>query len=142
MSKWLDTSAALDGHLSAMIGIPALIEFENQGNQNPIVGQLYLRATNLQGSTVIDTTGDTTIGTELTIGVYQIDIYSESGKGKNESMVMADLLADRFKIDTTIDYNSAEVRVVEANRGTSFNNPDGWYQSIVEIVYESRNLRR
>lgn len=138
MSVFLDISAALDTQLNAMAGLPP-VAWENR-EYTPVVGTLYLRPTNLQGVTIASSQSDAK-GQDVTIGVYQIDVFAEADKGKNEAVVMADTIADQFKMDTELTYNSRLVRVVSVSRGAA-NTADGWYQIPVEIVYNAYSARR
>ena len=133
MTVFLDITAALDGHLNTMTSVPP-VAWENI-TYEPVVGTLYLRPTLLFGNTEIATIGDTT-STDQNIGIYQVDVFAEAGKGKNAAIVQADLVADRFKRGTEITYNGLTVRV----KNVSMAQPvtvDGWYQVPVEIEYES-----
>lgn len=140
MSVNIDISAALDKHLNDMTGVPSLVAWENL-NIIPIVGTLWLRATNLQGDTVSLTVG-ATAGKDATVGVYQIDVFAEAGQGKNEAVVMSDTITDRFKMDTELTYNSRFVRITQVNRGIGRNDGNGWYHIPINIVYEAHTLRR
>lgn len=133
MSEFVDISAALEKHLNDLSGKPP-IAWENDGYE-PVIGTLYVRATNLQGDTYAETEQD------RTDGIYQLDVIALAGAGKGEATVMADTLADRFKQDTEITYGSAKVTVKTASRRNGFNK-DGWYSIILEIVYYAYTDRR
>ena len=138
MSVFLDISAALDAHLNTMVGLPP-VAWENR-SYTPVVGTLYVRPTNLQGVTIASSQSASK-GQDVTIGVYQIDVFAEAGEGKNDAVTMADTIADQFKMDTELTYNSRLVRVASVSRGTA-NTADGWYQIPVEIVYNAYSARR
>lgn len=114
------------------------IAWENY-NYTPVAGTLYLRPTNLQGSTDQATLG--TDGTDLTTGVYQVDVFAEASKGKNAALVMADNIANHFKRGTVLTYNGRTVRVTTVRRGLT-DNSNGWYQIPVEILYRSYTQAR
>ena len=133
MSVFLDISAALDSNLNSMVGKPP-IAWENSGYE-PTVGTLYARPTLIAGESTQATLGDS--GTDMNIGIYQVDVFAEAGQGKNEALVMADLIADQFKRGTVLTYNSRTVRVNNVSRQAGINNADGWYQVIVEVNYIS-----
>ncbi|MCK5134135.1 MAG: hypothetical protein KAR40_18555, partial [Candidatus Sabulitectum sp.] len=59
-----------------------------------------------------------------------------------EIQAMADLIADRFKVDTQMTYNSVTVEVKTVSQKAARNNEDGWYQMPIEIVYYSFTARR
>ena len=131
MSVFVDISAALESHLNSMAGKPP-IAWENY-SYDPSMGTLYIRPTLLAGDVVQATLGTT--GTDQNLGVYQIDIFSEAGQGKGEALSMADTIANHFKRGTDLTYNSRTVRIRNVSRQVGFNNPDGWYQIIVEVSY-------
>ena len=137
-SSFLDVSAALDQQLNAMAGLPdvAWDNFEYE----PALGVSYLRPTLIPGDTLPDTIGAN--GEDLSIGIYQIDIFTEAGEGKNAGMVLADLIGDQFKHGTQMTYNGSTVEVKTVSQKQAVNNADGWYQAIVEIVYFSFTARR
>lgn len=133
MAEFIDISAALDKHLDDMTGKPD-VAWENDAYE-PVIGTLYVRASNLQGDSYAETEQD------RTDGIYRLDIMSPAGDGKSEAMTMADLLIDRFKQDTEITYGSAKVTILTASRGNGFN--DGsWYSIILDIVYYAYTARR
>lgn len=133
MSVFLDISAALDSNLNSMSSLPP-VAWENR-DYTPVVGTLYLRPTLIAGETVQATLGDS--GTDNNTGIYQIDVFAESGKGKNEAVVMADLIADQFKRGSDLIYNGRTVRTRNVSRQVGISNADGWYQVIVEVSYIS-----
>lgn len=141
-SNFVDISAALDEHLKNMTSVPP-VAWENSAYV-PTIGTLYLRPTNLSGDSYAETEKD------RNDGIYVIDIMAPSGEGKRESMVMADLIADRFKQDTEITYNGKTVRIqsVSVSDGRNVtgseqsNNAGGWYMKPVNIVYYSFTARR
>lgn len=130
MTAFLDISAALDGHLNTMTSKPP-IAWDNT-EYTPVVGTLYARPTNIPGDTLQSSLGDN--GQDMTDGIYQIDVFSELGKGKNEAIVMADLIANRFKRGTDIVYNARTVTIRSVSRQAA-NTSGGWYQIPVIIVY-------
>jgi len=138
MSFFLDISAALDGRLNTMVGLPA-VAWENK-EYKPTVGTLYVRPTLLTGGSIPETVGSA--GRDLNIGVYQIDIFGEAEQGKNEVITMADTVADHFKHGTQMTYNGSTVEVKTVSQKQAINNKDGWYQAIVEIAYYSFTARR
>lgn len=129
-----DISAALDKHLNDMVGKPA-IAWPND-EYSPVKGTLYARPTNLQGQTFAETEND------RTNGIYQIDVFAPSGEGKAEAQTMADLIADRFKQDTEITYNSQTVRIQTCSMSNVSNTDQGWYQIMIEAQYYCFSVRR
>lgn len=133
-SIFVDISAALDKHLNDMAGKPP-IAWPNDG-YTPVKDTLYARPTNLQGETAAETEND------RTNGIYQIDVFAPSGDGKGTAMAMADLIADRFKQDTEITYNSQTVRIKTCSYRPVDNSENGWYQIMIEANYYCFSVRR
>ena len=133
MSVFRDIAAALDSRLNSMSGKPP-IAWENKAYE-PTMGTLYARPTLIPGDTVQATLGDS--GTDMNIGIYQIDIFAEAGTGKGAAITMADTIANHFKRGTDLTYNSRTVRIKSVSRQAGINNPDGWYQLPIEIIYVS-----
>ena len=137
-SSFLDVSAALDQQLNAMAGLPA-VAWSN-AEYTPALGTTYLRPTLIPGNTLPETIGSA--GEDLNIGIYQVDVFTEAGELKNAGIVMADLIADQFKHGTQITYNGVTVEIKSVSVKVSTNSTEGWYKTIVEIVYYSFTARR
>jgi len=137
MSEFTNISAALDGHLNTMASVPP-IAWENK-TYKPVKGTLYIRPTLLPGNTVGATLS--TAGTDEHVGIYQIDVISEATKGKNAAIVMADLVADRFKPVTEITYSGVTVRAVTVSRGAGVVE-SGWYKIPVTVRYLAFTTKR
>ncbi len=133
-THFLDLSAALDARLDAMTGKPP-IAWENL-KYEPVSGALYIRPTNLQGETIAVTERD------KTIGIYQVDIFAPSGAGKNEGLLMADLVADQFKTGTLMTYNARVVESQKVSRAVITNDDNGWSHIMIEIEYFTFTARR
>jgi len=133
MSVFLDISAALDGHLNTMTSAPP-VAWANI-DYTPTVGTLYVRPSLLPADTIQATLGDS--GTDMNQGIYQIDVFAPANKGKNEAMVMADLIANRFKRGTDLAYNGRNIRVKSVSQAVATVNPDGYFQVPVKIIYIS-----
>jgi len=134
MSVFLDISAALDGHLERMDCLPDGVAWENYDFE-PSGGTLWIRPKLLPGETVQSSLG--TDGTDLSNGVYQIDIFSKAGMGKNEAVMMADTIADRFKRGTELIYNSRVITIRNVSRLAGTVNAEGWFQVTIEIIYRT-----
>lgn len=129
-----DIDAALDARLNTMVGLPS-VAWPNKKFE-PTLETLYLRPTNLQGETVPVTNED------MTVGVYQIDVFAESGNGNATVVAMADTITDHFKHGTEMVSNSiiVESKTVKIN---NINNDDnGWIHLAVEVEYFSFTARR
>ncbi len=134
---FLDISAALDGHLNTMASPPP-IAWPNF-KFNPVDGILYIRPTLLPATPFAATISNTS--TDRNSGIYQIDIFSPADEGKNESMVMGDLLADRFYRDQTITFNGVEVYIISAAQRV-IGQEGGWYQTAIDIEFYSFTSKR
>lgn len=132
---FLDVDGALNGHLFDMVGKPS-IAWSNKTFE-PVTGETYIRPTLLTGDTIPATFDD-----DMTDGVYQVDIFTESGTGKKDIFEMADLIADQFAVDTQLTYGSVTVQIKTVNQKAARNNGDGWYQMPIEIVYYVFTARR
>ena len=132
MSVFNDISTALDTRLSIMTGLPP-VAWENVAYE-PVVGTLYLRPTNIAGDTNQATLGTT--GTDMTIGIYQVDVIAQAGRGKSAALLMADKVADQFKRGTDLTSNGRVVTIVSVQRAVS-SQDSGWYIIPVEIIYKS-----
>jgi len=138
MTVFNDISAALDGQLYELPDMPP-VAWENR-SFTPVMGTLYLRPTLIPGDVSQATLGDS--GTDMHVGLYQIDVFAEAGRGKRSAIEMADQLADHFKRGTVITYNSRTIRIQNASRQAGINNADGWYQIPVIISYSAYTAAR
>ena len=130
MSVFTDISAALDGRLNTLADSPP-VAWENK-EYTPTKSTLYLRPTNLAGSTTQSSLG--TSGEDMNEGVYQVDVFAPAGRGKKAANDAADGVADHFKRGTDLTYNGRTVRVRSVSRGAG-RNSNGWYQIPVIINY-------
>ena len=137
MSEFMNISAALDGKLNDMAGLPS-VAWENKAFK-PTKGTLYIRPTLLPGDTVGATVGSA--GTDEHVGIYQVDVMGDSGKGKNAAMVMADKIADQFKPVTELTYSGTVVRCVSVSRGAAKIDDDR-YMIPVTVTYLSFTTKR
>lgn len=133
MSEFTAISTALDDHISAYAAANSLdVALENE-DFKPAVDTLYLRATQLAGSTEptgIDNASDDHIG------IYQIDVITPSNRGKNDAMVQADLIADHFKRGTLLTNDGQTVRIEAVSRSNG--SRDGaWYVVSVSARYRA-----
>lgn len=133
-----DIGYALDNQIESMTSAPP-IAWENKVYK-PIKGTLYIQPVNLPANTEGATIGGTE-STDETLGVYSINVFSPLGEGKKEAVNMADTIADRFKRDTELTYNSHTVRInnVTIKQGR---NDGAWYQIPIDIQYQSFTARR
>ena len=138
MTAFVDISKALDDHLDAMAGKPS-VAWENK-KFDPVIGETYIRPTLLPGETVPDTIGSA--GSDLNVGVYQVDIFTEASKGKKALVEMMDKIALQFKHGTQLTSNSVIVEIKTVSQKTRSNDDNGWYSGFVEIVYYSFTARR
>ena len=99
-----DMQAALDTRLVAMSG-GYDIAFPNIPYE-PEAGTTYLRPTFLPAETVQAGLGD--IGKDITVGIYQVDVFNPAGAGRT---AISDTIADHFKRGTNLAYNGITLRV-------------------------------
>lgn len=138
MTAFVDISQALDEQLDAMAGKPS-VSWENK-SFTPVIGETYIRPTLIPGETVPETIGAT--GRDLNVGVYQVDVFTEAGKGKKALIEMMDKIALQFKHGTQLTSNSVIVEIKTVSQRPKSNDDNGWYTGIVEIVYYSFTARR
>jgi hypothetical protein len=130
MSAFTDISAALDSHTNDL-SLPTA--WENSGYE-PTIGTLYIRPTILPANTFQAGLGAS--GLDDNFGIYQIDIFSEAGKGKGAAIIKADVIANAFKRGTVLTYNGVSVRLGNVSRGSG--SRDGaWFVLPVFINYQS-----
>jgi len=138
MTVFIDISDAFDGHLDDMAGKPD-VAWSNKAF-DPVIGTTFVRPALLPAGSVQASLGDS--GLDENIGIYQIDIFAEAGKGKNEGMVTADLIADHFKRGTVLTSNGRNVRIKSVSQLSARVNPDGWFQIPIEVSYISYTAAR
>lgn len=132
MTVFVDINAALTARLEILAGSPP-VAWENE-DYTPVLDTLYIRPAHLPGDVSQATLGDT--GTDLNIGVYQIDVFAPANQGRNAGLVVADNIANHFKRGTVLTYNSRVVRIVTAQMKPSIFEGD-WFKQSVEIIYRS-----
>ena len=136
MTVFFDISAALDGNLNSMSSLPPVAWTNEQ--YTPTQGTLYLRPTLLPADSNAATIGD---GTDINIGIYQIDIFSPADEGKNEIMLMSDTIAEQFKRDTVLTYNSRNITIRRTSQ-RYVGNFGGWLHFAVDVEYYSFTGKR
>ena len=136
MSVFFDVSAALDDNLNTMVGLPS-VAWPNK-KFVPTQGALYIRPTLLPADTVTATIG---IGSDISSGLYQLDIFSPADDGKNEALLMADTVAELFKRDKELTYNGRTITIRSASH-RSIGNTDGWYHLSVDVTYYAYTAKR
>lgn len=141
MTAFVDISSALENNLDDMVEKPA-IEWENKPLTEAERADLaiWIRPTLLPGDTIPDTIGSA--GSDLNVGIYQIDVFTRSGSTKKTAIEMADKIALQFKHGTKLTYNGVTVEIKTVSIRPAFNDKNGWYMLIVEIVYYSFTARR
>jgi len=132
MTVFLDISAALDDQLNDMTSLPP-VAWENK-EYEPTKDTLYLKPTILPGT--VEATGLGATAQDESIGIYQVTVFGATGDGKNETVVMADKVADQFKRGTYLTYNSRTVRIEQVRRHGAVI-VDGWYTITVDIHWTS-----
>jgi hypothetical protein len=132
MTTFSDIETALDSNLNDMVLLPD-VAWPN-AVYTPTIGTMYLRPTFLPGDTDPAAIGST--AQDVTSGLYQIDIYAESGRGQIEILEMADRIADQFKRGSVLTYNGVNVRVVRTSRGGATVR-DGWFVLPVTITFNT-----
>jgi len=138
MTVFADISNALDTRLNTLSPLPP-VAWPNR-EYIPIVGTKWIRPALLPADTIAATIGDTS-STDLNTGIYQVDIFTKAGEGKNDAMVQADLIADHFKRDTELTYNAHTVVIKNVSQSPAQIN-NGWFQVPVNIEYYAFTAER
>jgi len=136
MSVFFYIIAALDGNLNTMSGLPS-VAWPNK-KFKPVQGTLFVRPTLLPADTITATIG---LGSDLSSGIYQIDVFSPADEGKNEAFTMADTIAEQFKRDKELTYNGRTI-VLQGVSHRSIGNADGWFHLSVDVVYYAYTAKR
>lgn len=108
------------------------VEWGNADASFTANSDVYVRETNLMGDT--NQAGLGKDGVDVTIGVYQLDIFARAGTSKWESLEIADDLANLYKRGSVLSFNGVDVTLT----GVSIKpgGKDGsWFQTIVEVRY-------
>ncbi|MCK5132698.1 MAG: hypothetical protein KAR40_11170 [Candidatus Sabulitectum sp.] len=137
MSEFLEISSALDAHLNGMASLPP-VAWENK-DYPPVNDTLYLRPFIMPGDTVGSAIG--AAGNDEHVGIYQIDVLAAIGEGKKAAIVMADLIADRFKPVTQLTSGTTTVKCVTASRAPAYRDK-GRYVIPVTVRYLSLTAKR
>ena len=137
MSEFLEISSALDTHLNTMGSVPP-VAWENK-EFKPTKDTLYLRAFILPGETVGAAVG--AAGSDEHVGIYQVDVLAAIDGGKNAAVVMADLVADRFKPVTLLTSGTTTVKCITVSRGPAYRD-EGRYVIPVTVRYLSLTAKR
>lgn len=134
-----DINAALDtatNELSIALSIP--VAWDNV-RYNPVDGQPFLRPTLLPAETEAIAISNT--AEDEHTGIYQIDIFQPFNAGKKDVIDMADSIADKFKRNTNLAYNSINVRVRNVSIG-ALRIEGSWASISVEVSYRSFTAAR
>lgn len=121
-----DISAALDSQLNTLPG-SSPIAWANT-NYKPTKNTLYLRPNILPASANQSGLGSAGIDTHL--GIYQVDIFAPTGKGRGIAEAKADAIADHFKRGTDLVYNGVTVRLGNNSRAAATIEDDRYVISV------------
>ena len=131
MSVFIAINKMLDTQLGSMLGVPP-VAWTNR-DFTPVEGTLYLRPTLIAGDTFQSTLGAN--GQDTSVGIYQVDIFSKAGSGRKENLLMADLIASRFKRGTYLSADGHALRIKNVSRRVATNDTNGWFMLPIEITY-------
>lgn len=101
---------------------------------NPVVGTPYLKIDYLHGQTEQVQLGSESADRE--VGVYQITVNIEGGKGTAEATTIISQLKEYFKRGTVATYNDVNVRITSFYMG-SYSDEGDWYRQVVNAAYRS-----
>ena len=129
-----DIESALNQQLNAMVGLPD-VAWPNY-EYEPEHGTSWLRPTLLPANTVANTTTS-----DRHTGIYQVDVFTEAGKGSSAGKALVDLVADQFKPGTQLTYNGTVVEVLTVG-AVGARTEGAWYHIPVEVRYISQTPNR
>jgi hypothetical protein len=139
-TTYFDIRKALDTQLDAMSGVPPLAGWGFK--YTPTKDTLFIRKELFSITTTKHGLGPT--GYDGNAGIYALNIFGPMSEstGDINPMVMADKVADQFKINTRLVFNSTEVIINNLDLKPGRNNGDGWYQIPIDIFWTSTTTPR
>lgn len=106
--------------------------YENEPYE-PTVGRPYQFATLLPGETQQPGNGPT--GTELDVGIFQVDLYFPRDEGAGPALGRAQLLRAWFARGRLVTYGGTSVKITRrASLGPGMSDPT-WHKRVVSIPY-------
>ncbi len=128
MGTYSNIQAALDTALAAVTSVPP-IAWSNV-EYIPTQGTTFVRSTLIPAGSSMATLS----GTSKHPGIYQVDIFSPSGKGPGAALVVADNIKSYFEAHRRLVSGSDTVFILAVSLGKG-DRQDAWNHLLVEINY-------
>jgi len=133
MADYTKIVTAIEIKLNALIGRPAVIQFENTTVTLPNTG-LALETFLLPAQTVYTTLGVNAKGNES--GVYQINVIAQTNIGRGAALTLAQTLRDYFHRGLYLTLDTTVTRIEKSILGPGFIS-NSKYKIPVSIYYLS-----
>ena len=128
MGVFSNIQNAMDTTLAAVSSVPP-IAWSNV-EYIPVQGTTFVRPTLMPaGSTML-----TLNGTLRNPGIYQVDIFSPSGKGQGAALTVADNIKAHFESSRTITAGSDKIFILQVSLGKG-ERENAWDHIFVEVHY-------
>ena len=129
MGVFNNIQSALDTTLAGVSSIPHIV-YQNV-EYIPVQGTTYVRPTLLPANSPLLTIS----GAQKYAGIYQVDIFSPTGKGRGAALTIAENIKTAFIANNrTITAGSDKIWVLQVNIGKG-ERQDAWDHIFVEIYY-------
>lgn len=136
-SPFLDIQRVFYGMLEVLESTGTPVQYENQ-EYTPTNQQQFIRGTIIPASTEVATLG--TNGEDEHLGLFVLDVFTTAGKGANEAVFVADVVANSYPAGYSATVNSTIVQFISVNRSVG-SIVDGFYKMSVIIRYRARAFR-
>lgn len=128
MGVFSNIQKAMDTTLASVSAIPP-IAWSNV-EYIPTQGATFVRPTLMPAGSQMATLN----GTSRNPGIYQIDIFTPSGKGQGASLVIADAIKIKFESNRRIAANSDTIFILQVSLGKG-ERENAWDHIFVEVHY-------
>lgn len=114
------------------------VQTENEAFTPPADSKAWARITNLPAQPSQATLGDG--GTDLHVGIFQIDLFHPQGKGRAAALGMADKIARHFPSGASFFYEEQYVRVTSCGRSEG-RVDNGWFRITLSVNWNAHVQR-
>jgi len=122
---------ALDSHLQAMVGAPAIAWENVKFTQN---NQVYLSQVLLPTENI--TVGVEATGSDVLAGIYQVTVNIPKGTGKNAFLVETEKVKAHFKRGTILNYDGTRI-IIHKVWSSPAQQDQNFYRVPISIRYRS-----
>ncbi|MFZ3193687.1 MAG: phage tail terminator-like protein [Moraxellaceae bacterium] len=127
-------SALTERFLASGVLPQSSVATENEAFTPPAKAKPWARLTNLPAQPSAATLGDG--GTDLHLGIFQIDLYFPQGEGKGRSLKMAGRIAEHFKAGAGFTYERQHVRSTSCGRSEG-RVDSGWFRITLSVNWKA-----